>query len=49
MCILFIYRNPNADSSSYRLIIATNRDEYYNRPTKSAHFWDNYADCLGGN
>ncbi|KAF7992452.1 hypothetical protein HCN44_001777 [Aphidius gifuensis] len=48
MCILFIYRNPNADSSSYRLIIATNRDEYYNRPTKSAHFWDNHANCLGG-
>ncbi|XP_014479592.1 PREDICTED: transport and Golgi organization protein 2 homolog [Dinoponera quadriceps] len=48
MCILFIYRNSDADANSYRLIVASNRDEMYKRPTLSAHYWDQYPDCLGG-
>ncbi|XP_011644020.1 transport and Golgi organization 2 homolog [Pogonomyrmex barbatus] len=48
MCILFIYRNPDADVRSYRLIIASNRDETYKRPASSAHYWDKYPECLGG-
>ncbi|XP_076230899.1 transport and golgi organization 2 [Calliopsis andreniformis] len=48
MCILFIYRNPDADSESYRLILASNRDEYFKRPTLPANYWKNYPDCLGG-
>lgn len=48
MCILFIYRNPNADVRSYRLIIASNRDEAYKRPASSAHYWEKYPECLGG-
>lgn len=48
MCILFIYRNPAANSESYRLILATNRDEYVKRPALPAHYWKNYPECLGG-
>lgn len=36
MCILFIMHGQN--SSKYKLIIASNRDEYYERPTKDAMF-----------
>ncbi|XP_011881146.1 PREDICTED: transport and Golgi organization protein 2 homolog, partial [Vollenhovia emeryi] len=48
MCILFIYRNPNADVKSYRLIIASNRDETYKRPALPAHYWEKHPECLGG-
>ncbi|XP_063989540.1 transport and Golgi organization 2 homolog [Diachasmimorpha longicaudata] len=48
MCILFIYRNPNATGKDYRLIVATNRDENYQRPTRAAYYWENHPDCLGG-
>ncbi|XP_076622208.1 transport and golgi organization 2 [Colletes latitarsis] len=48
MCILFIYRNLDADSESYRLILAANRDEYFKRPALLAHYWKNHPECLGG-
>ncbi|XP_046824333.1 transport and Golgi organization protein 2 isoform X1 [Vespa crabro] len=48
MCILFIYRNPNADAKSYRLILAGNRDEIFKRPALPAHYWKEYPTCLGG-
>ncbi|XP_034175232.2 transport and golgi organization 2 [Osmia lignaria lignaria] len=48
MCILFIYRNPDATSESYRLILASNRDEYIKRPALPAHYWENHPECLGG-
>ncbi|XP_043673050.1 transport and Golgi organization protein 2 [Vespula pensylvanica] len=48
MCILFIYRNPNADGKSYRLILAGNRDEIFKRPALPAHYWKKYPMCLGG-
>lgn len=45
MClILFAYRvHP-----TYKLIVAANRDEDYNRPTASVHFWDDNPDILAG-
>ncbi|RBW69437.1 NRDE family protein [Bacillus taeanensis] len=45
MClILFAHRvHP-----IYPLIVAANRDEFYNRPTKEAHFWDDHPDILAG-
>ncbi|XP_036145767.1 transport and Golgi organization protein 2 homolog isoform X2 [Monomorium pharaonis] len=48
MCILFIYRNPNADAKTYRLIIASNRDETYKRPASPANYWEEHPECLGG-
>lgn len=48
MCILFIYRNPEADTNSFRLIIVANRDEMLNRPAKPAHYWEKHPHCLGG-
>ncbi|MBU1172667.1 MAG: NRDE family protein [Proteobacteria bacterium] len=45
MClILFSYMNH----PDYRLIIAANRDEFYNRPTQPLDFWTDLPDILGG-
>ena len=48
MCILFIYRNQNPSSGSYRLILVSNRDEFYERPAKPAHYWKDQSGNLGG-
>ena len=45
MCILFIAINQHKD---YPLIIAANRDEFHQRPTKSAYFWPAPAEILAG-
>jgi len=47
MCILFISSVQNI-SGGYRLIIASNRDEYYNRPTLPAHYWSEDQNIIGG-
>jgi len=45
MClILFAYKMQN----STPLVIAANRDEFYTRPTKAAHYWENFPDLLAG-
>lgn len=45
MClILFAYRvHPK-----YKLIVAANRDEFYQRPTAPAHYWDENPEILAG-
>lgn len=45
MClILFAYRfHPD-----YRLILAANRDEFYDRPTQPAVFWEDVPEILAG-
>ncbi len=45
MClILFSYKlHPD-----YRLILAANRDEFYNRPTASLDYWSDHPDVLAG-
>lgn len=35
-------------NDTYKFIFAANRDESYERPTKSAHFWDDYPELLAG-
>lgn len=45
MClILFSYMN----NPVYRLVLAANRDEFYERPTLSAGFWEEDNTVLGG-
>lgn len=45
MCILFTAYRSHPD---YPLIVAANRDEFYARPTKDAHFWEDERDVLAG-
>ncbi|MGM0507235.1 MAG: NRDE family protein [Bacteroidota bacterium] len=45
MClIVFSYKQH----PTYDLIFAANRDEFYGRPTKAAHFWDEHPHILAG-
>jgi uncharacterized protein with NRDE domain len=45
MCLIFLslHNHPN-----YKLIVAANRDEFYNRKTAPAHYWKNHPTLLGG-
>lgn len=45
MCLIFIslHHHPN-----YKLIVAGNRDEFYNRKTEAANYWHDYPQILGG-
>jgi uncharacterized protein with NRDE domain len=45
MCILFIALHSH---DRYPLIIAANRDEFYERPTAAAAFWNDRPDVLAG-
>ena len=45
MCLLLISYKVHP---GYPLIIAANRDEFYNRPTEKAHFWKNHPELLAG-
>lgn len=45
MCILFLAINQH---SKYPLVICANRDEFYQRPTSTAHFWPDNPAMLAG-
>jgi len=45
MCLLVMAIDHH---SSYRLVIAENRDEFYRRPTAPAEFWDEASHVLAG-
>ena len=45
MCLIFLSFNNHP---TYKLIIAGNRDEFYNRKTAAANFWDDYPGILAG-
>ena len=45
MCLIFISLNDHPD---YRLIVAANRDEFYERKTHPAQFWNDHTNILGG-
>jgi len=34
--------------ADYPFLVLANRDEYYKRPTKDAHWWDEYPNLLAG-
>lgn len=45
MClILFAYKKH----PKYKLVVAANRDEFYERPTAPAHFWEDQPHILAG-
>ena len=45
MCLILLAINPNA---RFRLVVAANRDEFYQRPSQAAHFWADQPDLLAG-
>jgi len=45
MCLLFLSINNH---QNYKLILAGNRDEFYNRKTAPANFWTDHPQVLGG-
>lgn len=45
MCIILLAREAHPD---YPLILAANRDEFYERPTARAAFWEDERDVLAG-
>lgn len=45
MCIIFVAFRCHPD---YHLITAANRDEFYKRPSKAAHYWDDHPSILAG-
>jgi uncharacterized protein with NRDE domain len=45
MCLIFLSINNH---SNYKLVLAGNRDEFYNRKTASANFWTDHEHVLGG-
>lgn len=45
MCLIFVSINQHP---RYKLVVAANRDEFYNRKTAPAHFWNDEPNILGG-
>ncbi|NUP07698.1 MAG: NRDE family protein [Polyangiaceae bacterium] len=45
MCLLALAVDPHP---SLRFVLAANRDEAFERPTREAHFWDDAPDVLAG-
>lgn len=45
MCLIFLSYKQNKE---YPLIVLANRDEFYKRPTQSAHYWEENPNILAG-
>lgn len=45
MCLILFAIQPDTD---YQLVVAANRDEFYERPTQIADFWKNQPHILAG-
>lgn len=48
MCILFFILNENVKDDEYKLILASNRDEFYARPALIAGPWEECEYVIGG-
>jgi len=45
MCLIFLSYKQN---KNYPLVVLANRDEFYKRPTQSAHYWEGNPNILAG-
>ena len=45
MCLILFAWNPDHE---HKLVVAANRDEFYHRPSRAAHFWDHNQNLLAG-
>ena len=45
MCLILFSFDPDANTP---LILGANRDEFFNRPTAPAHFWEDHTGVLAG-
>lgn len=45
MCLILLARDVRPDAP---LVLAANRDEYFSRPTRPAHYWEDAPAVLGG-
>lgn len=45
MCLVLFAYDPESD---HPLVVAANRDEFYARPARSAHFWEDAPQVLAG-
>lgn len=45
MCLVLFAYDPASD---HPLVVAANRDEFYARPARSAHFWEDRPEILAG-
>jgi uncharacterized protein with NRDE domain len=45
MCLIFLSINKHPD---FKLVVAANRDEFYNRKTAAADFWQDQPSIVGG-
>lgn len=48
MCIIFSIANGDPEEGGYKLIVASNRDEFYSRPASSAKEWRDNPFVYGG-
>lgn len=49
MCIIFfVTSNDLSNKSGYKLILASNRDEFYGRPAKGASPWQEAEHVIAG-
>ena len=45
MCLIVLALNPKSD---YKFVLTSNRDEFYERPTESMHWWNSSPGVLAG-
>lgn len=48
MCITFVYNGNDEVESDFSLILASNRDEFYNRPAQCMASWKEDPSVYGG-
>ena len=49
MCIVFIWRQEDNELvGKYKFILAANRNEFFHRPAKEAHYWEDEPSILAG-